>query len=91
VGDVPAVSTVLWVAGGVLLAVVVWKLGIGMLRAVTRPLPAPPPPGEMRKINVRYRCDVCGVELRMTMAPDEDPPPPKHCLEDMVEVAPLYE
>jgi hypothetical protein len=45
----------------------------------------------MRKISVRYRCDVCGVELKMTLAPDEDPPPPKHCLEDMTEVAPLYE
>ena len=45
----------------------------------------------MRKINVRYRCDVCGVELKMLMAPDDDPPPPKHCLEDMLEVAPLYD
>jgi hypothetical protein len=25
------------------------------------------------------------------MAPDEDPPPPKHCLEDMDKIAPLYE
>lgn len=88
---VPAVATLLWIAGGVLIGYVVWKLGIGMLRSVTRPLPAPPPPGEMRKINVRYRCDVCGVELKMTMAPDEDPPPPKHCLEEMIEVAPLYD
>ena len=87
----PDLSTVLWVLGGLVLAVVLWKAGIGMLRSVTRPLPAPPPPGEMRKINVRYRCDVCGVELKMTMAPDQDPPPPKHCLEDMIEVAPLYD
>jgi hypothetical protein len=32
---------------------------------------------------------VCGVELRLTMAPDEDPPPPRHCLEDMDIVAPV--
>jgi hypothetical protein len=32
---------------------------------------------------------VCGVELRMTMAPDEDPPPPRHCMEDMEFVAPV--
>ncbi len=74
-----------------LLAVVIWKSGIGMLRSVTRSLPAPPPTGEMRRVNVRYRCDVCGVELKMLMAPDEDPPAPKHCLEDMIEVAPLYD
>ena len=45
----------------------------------------------MRKINVRYRCGVCGLEIRLTMAPDEDPPPPKHCLEDMDLVAPIFE
>jgi hypothetical protein len=88
---VPALATLLWVAGGLLLGCVVWKVGIGMLRSVTQPLAPPPPPGEMRRINVRYRCDVCGVELKMTMAPDEDPPPPRHCLEDMVEIAPLYD
>jgi hypothetical protein len=84
-------STVLWTLAGVLLAVVLWKVGIGMLRALTRPLPPPPPAGEMRRVNMRYRCGVCGVELRLTMAPDEDPPPPRHCLEDMDLVAPLYE
>jgi hypothetical protein len=88
---VPAISTVLWVLGGILIGYLVWKVGIGALRSVTRPLPPPPPPGELRRISVRYRCDVCGVELRMTLAPDEDPPPPKHCLEDMVEIAPLYD
>ena len=84
-------STVLWTLGGLLMAVVLWKLGIGMLRALSRPLPPPPPAGEMRRVNMRYRCGVCGVELRLTMAPDEDPPPPKHCLEDMDVVAPLYD
>jgi len=85
------VSTILWIAIGVLIGYTVWKFGIGMLRSVTRSLPPPPPAGELRRINVRYRCDVCGVELKMTMAPDEDPPPPRHCLDDMVEVAPLYD
>jgi hypothetical protein len=31
------------------------------------------------------------MELKLTMAPDEDPPPPKHCLEDMTLVAPVME
>ena len=91
VEGVPSLATVVWIAIGLLIGVVVWKTGIGMLRSLTRPLPPPPPPGEMRKVNVRYRCDVCGVELRLTMAPDEDPPPPKHCLEEMVLVAPIME
>jgi hypothetical protein len=86
---VPSFATVLWIAGGLLLAYVVWKTGIAMLRSLTRPLSPPPPPGEMRKVNLRYRCSVCGVELRLTLAPDEDPPPPRHCLEEMVVVAPI--
>ncbi|MBA3399681.1 MAG: hypothetical protein H0U01_06930 [Acidimicrobiia bacterium] len=87
----PALSTLIWVGVGVVMAVGLWRVGIGMLRSMTQPLPEPPPPGELRKINVRYRCGVCGVELKMTMAPDEDPPPPRHCLEDMDVVAPLYD
>ena len=86
-----SVGSVLWVLGGILLAVVIWKAGVGMLRALSRPPVDPPEPGELRKVNVRYRCDVCGVELKLTMAPDDDPPPPKHCLEEMVVVAPLYD
>ncbi len=86
-----AVGTVMWVGFGIVLMIVVWRVGMAMLTALSAP-PAPPPePGELRKVNVRYRCDVCGVELKLTMAPDDDPPPPKHCLEDMVIVAPLYE
>ena len=85
----PAFSTIIWFLGGVVLFLFIWKVGIGMLRSMTTSLPPPPPAGEMRRINVRYRCGVCGVELRMVMAPDEDPPPPKHCLEDMGLVAPI--
>ena len=82
-------GTITWFLIGAVLFVVIWRVGIGMLSSMTSPLPPPPPPGEMRRINVRYRCGVCGVELRMVMAPDQDPPPPKHCLEDMELVAPI--
>ena len=86
-----AVGSVLWVIAGLAIAVLLWKLGMGMLRGLSRPPLPPPEPGALRKVNVRYRCDVCGVELKLTMAPDDDPPPPKHCLEEMVVVAPLYD
>lgn len=82
-------GTIVWVLVGVVIMVVVWRSGIGMLRGMTSSLPPPPPAGEMRRINVRYRCSVCGVELRMVMAPDQDPPAPRHCLEDMDLVAPI--
>ena len=87
----PSFGTIIWWAGGGLLFYGIWKAGLAMLKSMTSPTPAPPPPGEMRRINVRYRCSVCGVELKMTMAPDEEPPPPKHCLEDMDMIAPVME
>ena len=62
-----------------------------MLRGVTTPLPEPPPAGELRKVNLRYRCSICGTEMRMTLANDELPEPPKHCLEEMDLVAPAIE
>jgi hypothetical protein len=76
---------------GLVLMVVLWRTGMAMLHALSAPPVEPPEPGQLRKINVKYRCDVCGVELKLTLAPDEDPPPPKHCLEDMIVVAPLYD
>ena len=86
-----SVGSVVWFAAGIVLMVVLWRVGMAMLQALSAP-PAPPPePGELRKVNMRYRCDVCGVELKLTLAPDADPPPPKHCLEEMSVVAPLYD
>ncbi|HSH11365.1 MAG TPA: hypothetical protein VLA10_06225 [Ilumatobacter sp.] len=86
-----SVGSVVWVLLGLALMVLLWKTGMTALHALSAPPVAPPEPGELRKMNVRYRCDVCGVELKMTLAPDEHPPPPKHCLEEMIEVAPLYD
>jgi hypothetical protein len=84
-------GTVLWVLGGLVLAVVIWKVGLAMLRGFTTPLPPPPPAGELRKVNLRYRCSLCGTEMRMTLANDELPDPPRHCQEDMDLVAPVFE
>ena len=78
-----------WFLGAVFIFFFVWRVGVGLLRSMTTPLPAPPPEGELRKVNVRYRCSLCGVEIRMTMAPEEDPVAPRHCMEDMDFVAPV--
>ena len=70
---------------------VIMRLGLVVLRALARPLPGPPPAGEMRRVNLRYRCPSCGVELKMTTAPEADPAPPRHCMEEMQLVAPVLE
>ena len=82
-------SFVLRLLIGLAAVYVVLRIGIAILRMLATPLPEPPPPGEMRKVNLRYRCSLCGVELRLTAAPDEDPPPPRHCQEDMDLVPPI--
>ena len=64
------------------------RVGIATLRFIGTEPPPPPPPGELRKINVRFRCSVCGMEMRVVLATDEDPEPPRHCMEEMVLVAP---
>ena len=80
---------VLKIVLSVLLFLVILRLGIAVLRALAQPVPPPPPPGELRKVNLRYRCTICGVELKMTAAPEEAPEAPRHCLEDMQLVAPV--
>ena len=64
-------------------AAIILRVGFVFIRGVGRTPPEPPPAGELRKLNRRYRCAVCGAEVRMTLAADEEPPPPRHCLEDM--------
>ncbi|MGI8663850.1 MAG: hypothetical protein ACR2LQ_11680 [Acidimicrobiales bacterium] len=75
----------------ILVGLAIWKLGRAMLGGLARPIPEPPPPGELRKVKILYRCSICGTEVRMTASNDEVPEAPRHCLEDMDLVAPLYD
>jgi hypothetical protein len=84
-----ALATLIWLLGAIVVTVVVAKIGLGMLRSVTTPLPPPPPAGELRKVDLRYLCSVCGMEIRLTKASEEDPEPPRHCQEEMDLVAPV--
>ena len=67
----------------------IWRVGTRMLGGFARPLPEPPPPGELRKVKLTYRCSICGTEVRMTVSNDEVPDAPRHCQEDMDLVAPI--
>ena len=89
VGDV--LFTLFKVAIALVVAWFIIKAGFAVLRALAAPTPEPLPPGEMRKVNLRYRCSLCGTELRMTLATEELPEPPRHCQEDMDLVAPIDE
>lgn len=64
-------------------ALLIMRIGITVLGGFVRPVPEPPPPGELRKVKLLYRCSVCGTEVRMTAATNEDPEPPRHCMDEM--------
>lgn len=78
---------VLKVLVAVVAAGLILKVGFAMLGSLARPVPAPPPPGEMRRVKLTYRCDVCGMELRIRSAVSENPEPPRHCMDEMELVA----
>jgi hypothetical protein len=78
------VNLLLAVAAGYL----IFKVGFAVLGSLSRPLPAPPPAGEMRRVKLTYRCAVCGMELRVQAALSEDPEPPRHCMDEMELVVP---
>ena len=65
----------------------IFRLGLAMLKSFARPVPPPPPAGEMRRVKLRYRCALCGMEIRVDRAASEEPEPPRHCMEEMELVA----
>jgi hypothetical protein len=73
----------------VIVAVILLRVGMAVLGGFARPVPAPPEPGELRKVRLTYRCTICATEVRMTQANDEVPEPPRHCMEDMELVTPV--
>ena len=68
---------------------VFFKIGFAMLGGLAQPIPEPPPAGELRKVKIMYRCSICGTEVRMTVANDEMPEPPRHCQDEMDLVTPV--
>jgi hypothetical protein len=80
-------GTILSVVVAVAVGYAIFRVGIAVLKGMVRPMPEPPPPGELRRVKLRYRCIVCGMELRVTAAANEDPIPPRHCMDEMDLVA----
>ncbi len=71
------------VATAALMMYLIMRMGFAVIGAFARPVPEPPPPGELRRVRLKYRCSTCGTELKMTLANDQVPEPPRHCTEDM--------
>ena len=68
-------------------AVPLYLIGASMLRKFHVAPPAEPDPDDIKPVNLRFRCIVCGAEVTMTAAQGDDPEAPRHCREDMVLIA----
>jgi hypothetical protein len=84
------IATLIRLAIAIAAAWIVWRAGRMVLRGFAQPALPPPELGTLRKVNLRYRCEICGTEVKMTMATEELPPPPRHCLDEMQLVAPPF-
>lgn len=69
---------------------VLMRVGVMVIAGLARPQPKAEP-GEVRKVNLRYRCSICLTEVKMVAATEDLPPPPRHCLEDMDLITSPYE
>ena len=76
------VGTIIRVLIAVGAAMIIIRLGIGLLRGFVRPAPAPPPPGELRSVRIMFRCSICGTEVLLLRKGSEAPP--RHCGEAMI-------
>ncbi len=83
-------TLVLKIVIAVAVFVLLMRLGMLMLGGLATPHP-PPPEGQVRRVNLRYRCSICLAEVKMVQATEEVPPAPRHCQEDMDLVAPPFE
>jgi hypothetical protein len=78
------VFTLFKVAVAIVAFLCIYLTGTFVVRSLSHGPPAEPEIGRLRKVNYRYRCTVCGTEVTMTAAPeDEVPNAPRHCREDM--------
>lgn len=77
---------VLRVVVAVVAAVTIYVAGAAVLRKFKIPPPAEPDPADLRPVALRYRCQVCGAEVTMTVSASDEPEAPRHCREDMVRI-----
>jgi hypothetical protein len=67
-------------------AVVLYLMAVRLVRGMMRPGPPDEPDiSNLRTVDRRYRCGICGAEVTMTAAPgDEEIDAPRHCKDDMI-------
>lgn len=72
------------IAGSAFFILAIWA-GLVILRRLANPGPdrGHSETVDVEAEDVRYRCGVCGLEIRMTRTPADEAKPPRHCMEEM--------
>jgi hypothetical protein len=69
----------------VVLAVVIWRTSMWIIRLLSSP-PPEVDPDDVVDVEQAYKCTICGAELVMTAVNTMEDSAPRHCREDMVPV-----
>jgi hypothetical protein len=84
------IGRVVWIVFVVALGLSVYLIGASAIRKFHIPPPPDPDPEQLRPVDLRFRCPICGAEVTMTAASDTiELEAPRHCREDMDLVAPV--
>jgi hypothetical protein len=75
-------GTVLNLLIAVVIGVLVWRIALAFIRALSTP-PPEIDPSDVVVADQDYRCTICGAELTMRMVNLAEDKPPRHCREDM--------
>ena len=81
---VSALGWIIRVAVALVAIVAIYVVLAGMIAKFKVAPPEEIDPDSVVAVDVKFRCIVCGAEVTMTAAQDEDPEPPRHCREDML-------
>jgi hypothetical protein len=83
--------TLLKLALAIIAMLVLYLVGASMVRNLAHAnVEGDDEPLALADVDFRFRCVVCGAEVVMYAAPDDEvPQPPRHCAERMALIAPV--
>jgi hypothetical protein len=71
------------IAIAITIGFVIIAAGWWVIRFLAAPVAGEPDPEDVVEVSIDYRCSVCGLQLTITHAREDDIRPPRHCREEM--------
>lgn len=64
------------------MGLLIWRVSLAVIRMLSSP-PTEVDPGDIVRVDLDYKCSVCGAEVTMRAVNPAEDTPPKHCREEM--------